>query len=181
VRCRDSAVAVAAVVVVAAAGACTESGTELSAAPTLSSLAVAPLELVPAFSPDVHDYVVRCAPGGNSLEVAMSAPAGVVATVRPLEATTAVSTGGVSLSVNEDQPIVVDVSSSAGSEEYWVRCLPHDFPWLMVQAHPEAGTRTQGWYVRATRPRPATRAASSWCSMHEGHRSGTTASRRPER
>ncbi|HEX8794738.1 MAG TPA: arylsulfotransferase family protein [Polyangiaceae bacterium] len=136
-----------ALAVAAIAGGCTESGTALNVAPTLSSLAVEPLELVPAFSPDVHDYVVRCGPGGSSVSVVTEAPPGVVATVRPLDAPTAVRTTGVSMNVEEDQPIIVDVSSSAGNDAYWVRCLPHDFPWLTVQTHPEAGTRAPGWYV----------------------------------
>jgi len=137
-----------AIVVTAVAGACTQSGTELSVAPTLSSLAVAPLELVPAFSPDVHDYVVRCGPGGNSVSVIMSAPPGVVATVRPVDTPTAVTSGGVSMSVKEDESIVVDVANSGGgTDQYRIRCLPHDFPWITVQKHPEAGTPTPGWYV----------------------------------
>jgi hypothetical protein len=145
VRCPDRALA--AVIVAVMGGACTQSGTELSVAPTLSSLTLAPLELIPAFSPDVHDYVIRCAPGGNSVSVVMGAPAGIVATLRPIETPTAVTTHGVSMNVEEDEPIVVDVSSGAGSEEYWVRCLPHDFPRLTIRAHPEVGTPTPGWYV----------------------------------
>ena len=136
-----------AIVFTTMAGACTESGTALDVSPTLSSLAVAPLEISPAFSPDVHDYVVRCAPGGNSLSVIMSAPPGVVATVRPVVAPTAVNAAGVSMSVEEGDPIVVDVASGGRTDQYWVRCLPHDFPWITVQKHPEAGTPTPGWYV----------------------------------
>jgi hypothetical protein len=139
--------ALLAIATTAIAGACTESGTELGAAPSLSSLAVAPLELVPPFSPDVHDYVVRCGPGVNSLSVVMGAPPGVVATVQPLDAPTSVKPSAVSMNVNEDQAIVVDASSSQGTSQYWVRCLPHDFPWLAVQTHPGAGLPAPGWYV----------------------------------
>ena len=133
--------------VAASAGACSESGTELAASPTLSSLVVAPLELTPAFSPDIHDYVVRCAPGPNSLSVIMEAPQGVVATVRTLGAPTAVTPTMVSMNVKEDEAVVVDVASNQGSSQYWVRCLPHDFPAIAVQVHPSAGMRTPGWYV----------------------------------
>jgi hypothetical protein len=145
VRCRERALAT--VVVAVTAGSCTESGTELTVAPTLSSLSVAPLELLPPFSPDVHDYAVRCGPGDNSLTVVMASPQGVVATVRPVDAPTAVSAAGVSMNVKEDEAVVIDVSSSGGNDQYWVRCLPHDFPWVTVQTHPEAGVRTPGWYV----------------------------------
>lgn len=139
--------AVLAMLATTAAGACTQSGTELTVAPTLASLAVAPLELSPAFSPDVHDYVVRCGPGINSVTVTVGAPSGVVASVRPVDTPTSVSPARVSMNVNEDEPIVVDVTSGTGSDAYWVRCLPHDFPWVTVQTHPEAGTRRPGWYV----------------------------------
>lgn len=139
--------AVLAVLATATAGACTQSGTELTVAPALSSLEVAPLELSPAFSPDVHDYVVRCGPGINSVSVVMGTPSGVIASVRPVDTPTSVEPTRVSMNVNEDDPIVVDVASSAGHGAYWVRCLPHDFPWVAVQTHPEVGTRRPGWYV----------------------------------
>lgn len=137
----------AAIAVALTAGACAQSGTEVNVTPTLSSLALEPLELVPAFSPDVHDYVVRCGPGDNSLSVVMAAPPGVVATLRPVDAPTAVSAAGVSMNVKEDEAVVIDVSSGGKTDQYWIRCLPHDFPWLAVQTHPEAGARTPGWYV----------------------------------
>jgi hypothetical protein len=35
----------------------------------LASLSVAPLKLTPSFSPDIHDYVVRCAANTNTVQL----------------------------------------------------------------------------------------------------------------
>jgi len=33
------------------------------------------------------------------------------------------------------------------SADYWIRCLPHDFPALNISKHPENGAPTPGWYL----------------------------------
>ena len=48
------------------------SGVGLSAAPGLGSLTVSPLSISPQFDPTVHDYVVPCAAGTNTLSLAFT-------------------------------------------------------------------------------------------------------------
>lgn len=127
--------------------ACSDSGTELGSAPALLSLEAAPLRLSPAFSPDIHDYVVRCGPGPNSLQMVTRAAPGTVATIDAPSAPSSVQPGTVSLDVYEDQAVVVDVTAGDVTQSYWVRCLPHDFPALEVSFHPDAGTPSPGWYL----------------------------------
>jgi hypothetical protein len=112
--------------------------------------ASAPLGLVPSFSPNVYDYYVRCAAGANALMVAMTASPGAdSALVRP---TTSPSrpTQTLSLSVMENQAIVAIATSSTATVEYWVRCLPHDFPPMKMVTHPEAGVSPPGYYLLGT-------------------------------
>src|SRR5580658_3692350 len=40
--------------------------------PSLAMLAVSPLQLFPPFSPDTHDYYLRCSSGQNALTVSMA-------------------------------------------------------------------------------------------------------------
>jgi hypothetical protein len=90
----------------------------------IDSIATAPLALVPSFSPDVHDYYVRCAAGENELTVTVSQAGG--------------TTQGT-FELLEDQAVVVDDTD-------WIRCLPHDFPTIGV-SHPSAGGPTPGYYL----------------------------------
>jgi hypothetical protein len=112
----------------------------------LESLSVSPLALIPAFSPDVHDYVVRCAAGQNMLSVSMVAPVGATASVIAPTRSASAESQTVSVTVAEDQAIVVAAGGS-GSDPYWIRCVPHDFPQITLALHPENGTPTPGYYV----------------------------------
>jgi hypothetical protein len=116
----------------------------------LSSLTVSPLTLSPAFSPTTTDYVVLCAAGTNTLAVtATAAPGGTVALTAPTT-TTAGPSLSTSVTVNEGDPIVFAATDATGrSSEYWVRCLPHDFPMVTVR-HPHPGGPTPGWYLAGT-------------------------------
>ncbi len=108
----------------------------------LASLAIAERPLVPAFSPSVHDYVVRCAAGANALTVTATPDAddAVASVVQPIAAASPAT-----LSVLENQAIVVRVATPSGAaSEYWVRCLPHDFPALATSG---AGGATAGYYL----------------------------------
>ncbi len=118
-----------------------------SSEPALLSLTVSPLTLSPAFSPSIHDYYVRCAAGTNALTVTTAAASGgTVALVSPV--VTAASTGDtVSLDVTENQAIVVSAALGSTSSEYWVRCLPQDFPRLSMTLHPDAGAVVPGYYL----------------------------------
>jgi hypothetical protein len=105
------------------------------------------LPLTPAFSPDIHDYCVQCALGTTPLSVTVTAPTdATVAFVQPVTTSPAASQTE-SLQLVENQAVVVSASSGAGTTEYWVRCLPHDFPKLSMVAHPDAGTPTPGYYL----------------------------------
>lgn len=88
-------------------------------------LGISPLTLVPAFSPSIHDYYVRCASGENALTL----------TVTDANGSTSSAVG-----VSENQEIDV-------RDQYWIRCLPADFPTITVTAHPDAGAPTPGWYL----------------------------------
>jgi hypothetical protein len=103
--------------------------------------------ITPSFSPSVFDYYVRCAAGTNAFDVSMTASDGASSSV-VLPATAPLELGQtLSLTVNENQAIVAVATSGSMSTEYWVRCLPHDFPWLGVESHPDAGTPPPGYYL----------------------------------
>jgi hypothetical protein len=89
------------------------------------SIDVTPLALTPAFAPSVYDYYVTCSAGTNALTLS------VTYTGESLSA---------SVSVLENQAIVVD-------GQYWIRCLPHDFPTMTVTQHPSVGSPTPGYYL----------------------------------
>lgn len=86
---------------------------------------LAPLTLVPSFSPSIHDYYVRCASGDNAVTLAVTDGNG---------------TESSALDLAEDQELDV-------GDQYWIRCLPHDFPAITVTAYPDAGAPTPGWYL----------------------------------
>jgi hypothetical protein len=92
--------------------------------------------LFPAFSPDVHDYVVRC---GTSQTVRF--------TTSVADGTTSVIDGAAAhsaaIELAPDHAVTIDGSSRLGTEAYHVRCLPPDFPTWTV-----TGSGTPGeWYV----------------------------------
>jgi hypothetical protein len=103
--------------------------------------------LTPAFSPDIHDYYVPCAIGLNPWTVtATAATDATIALARPI-ATPPGPGLAASVALSENQAMVVDVSNGSGTESYWVRCLPHDFPSLRMVHHPDAGAPTPGYYL----------------------------------
>jgi hypothetical protein len=78
----------------------------------------------------------------------MSAVAGGQAAMVAPEHTVASRNQFVHVDVRENDPIVVTASDSTGhQEQYWVRCLPHDFPRLKITTHPENGAPTPGYYL----------------------------------
>lgn len=133
--------------------------TSPSAPPSLLTLAVSalsdagsssPLTLSPDFSPDIHDYSVRCAAGGAELTVAMTASNGATSLLLQPVTSPSLSTQTLSVSVTENQAVVAAATNGAATVEYWVRCLPHDFPELQWSPHPEAGAVTPGYYLVGT-------------------------------
>jgi hypothetical protein len=127
-----------------------------AAAPFLTAFTVVPppgmdgsvaAALVPSFSPGVHDYYVRCAAGTNVLTVSTTASAGANSALTQPITTAPAPTQSISVGVLEGQAIVAVATLGALTTEYWVRCLPHDFPQLEMSAHPEAGTAPPGYYL----------------------------------
>ncbi len=88
-------------------------------------ITLTPLTLVPSFSPSIHDYTVRCAAGDNALRLTVTD-----------------ESGSQSTAVDAVEGQEIDVRG-----QYWIRCLPHDFPPITVTTHPDAGAPTPGWYL----------------------------------
>ncbi len=102
----------------------------------LSAVTADPSPLSPAFSPDDHDYVVRCHQGLNPVTLRLSGTPGGPA---------GVSSTAVTAPLQENQALVLMAAGPAGQPlEYWIRCLPHDFPQMRVD---RPGSPAPGWYV----------------------------------
>jgi hypothetical protein len=121
--------------------------TALSVTPTAGADASAGVTLVPAFSPGVYDYYVRCAAGTNALTVSMTASAGASSSLTQPMVSPSAPTETVAVSVAENQAIVAVATLGAMTTQYWVRCLPHDFPKLQMTTHPDAGAAPPGYYL----------------------------------
>ncbi len=119
---------------------------------SLVGLGVAsPYALNPVFSPATTDYDVSCQAGSNQVSLTLNGNGGPI-TVSTNQQGSAVSgtTVDVSLDVVPNQAIVIYAPSPggvAGTTQYWVRCLPPDFPALQVtQAGPASPGWTPGYY-----------------------------------
>jgi hypothetical protein len=130
-----------------------ESGLPSLVALSVSALdtdASSPVALSPAFSPDIHDYTVRCAAGTNILTVSMTASSGATSLLFQPSPSASLPQQTLSVSVTESQAVVAAATNGAATVEYWVRCLPHDFPLLQWTPRPEAGAPTPGYYLIGT-------------------------------
>ncbi len=95
----------------------------------------------PAFSPDGHDYGVRCQPGANTVTIDAEAVPGATVAIP------AANPAGV-VTAAENDLITITATTAAGHEEdYFLRCLPHDFPDLAVRRPDDP---TPGWYLLTT-------------------------------
>lgn len=112
-----------------------------------------PLPLIPAFSSSITDYVLHCQPGVNTIQVALKAGPGDTVQVGRNNAKVV----AIPISIVENQALVItakrprgpsadehDGHLSDGDIQYWIRCLPHDFPELKVN---KPGNPTPGWYL----------------------------------
>jgi hypothetical protein len=112
----------------------------------LSSISTSPLILSPAFSNTTHDYVLRCQPGLNALTMTLGATTGGSIRVANQAGTTVT----VAVNLGENQAVVVQAPDPANPVgppvQYWIRCLPHDFPVLAVSG---AGNAPPGYYLTA--------------------------------
>ncbi|MGE0867900.1 MAG: arylsulfotransferase family protein [Kofleriaceae bacterium] len=112
----------------------------------LSVLAIDGLPLSPTFSPTVFDYTLPCVAGPNAISVhALSDEGATVRLLAPIE-TSEAEEATHDLVLDENEAIVVQVEGVA-TNEYWVRCLPHDFPQLRVSNDTVAVTPSRGWYL----------------------------------
>jgi hypothetical protein len=108
------------------------------------------IALQPSFSPDTYDYFVGCAEGSNALTVSMVASAGATsALVQPAPSSFA-SEQTLPVTVTANEAIVAVATDGKTTTEYWVRCLPSDFPPLQWSPHPEAGVPSPGYYLVGT-------------------------------
>jgi len=125
------------------------------APPGLGSLTVSPMSLSPHFDPVVHDYAIRCAAGANTLSLAFTAaPGSTAALISP--STAPMSSSPVAVQLLPDQAAVIETTDGFdASQEYWIRCLPPDFPTIIVTAYPRAGAPSAGWYLVADTLVPA--------------------------
>jgi hypothetical protein len=114
-------------------------------------ISVSPLTLSPAFSPTTTDYALACAAGANSLTVnADAAAGGSVRIVAPITTDPAPSLNE-SLDLAENAALVIEAASATGTTtQYWIRCLPHDFPTVTFHPHPGASAASPGWYLTGT-------------------------------
>jgi hypothetical protein len=114
------------------------------------------MTLVPQFSPTVYDYYVRCAAGTNAVTVSMTAVPGATSRLTQPTSSDSAPQQTLSLNVKENQAIVATASLGTATNEYWVRCLPHDMPELTWTPHPGAGTPSPGYYLTGNWFQPPT-------------------------
>jgi hypothetical protein len=89
-----------------------------------------------------------CAAGANSVDVnATAVSGGSVRLIQPVT-TSAAPSLSTNVSITENQALVFEVRDAMNRlRQYWVRCLPPDFPTLSPNRFPEAGSPTPGYYL----------------------------------
>ena len=111
----------------------------------------APYGLTPAFSPTTTDYVLRCNAGANRVTLTLSGNGSPIEVGTSQQSWPASGTSvSVSLSLLPNQAVVVyapDPANAPASTQYWIRCLPPDFPAIQVNvAGPSSPDWTPGYY-----------------------------------
>jgi hypothetical protein len=122
--------------------------------------------LIPRFSPAVYDYYVRCAEGSNALSVSLKASPGASSLLEEPTASTPAPEQTQAVSVRVNRAIVAAATDGTRTVEYWVRCLPPDFPAILWSPHPEAGERPPGYYLLGTSLLP--RGSASYAFILDG-------------
>ena len=88
---------------------------------------------------------MRCAAGTNSLTIVMGAKsggkAGLVAPIVTKPKPSRLDT--VNLAESE-AAVVAATDGQGGRSQYWIRCLPHDFPQITVTPIPRRARRLRG-------------------------------------
>jgi hypothetical protein len=99
--------------------------------------------LFPPFSTGIADYVLQCT-AGTPVQVSVNAPSGTTVSVAGQTAASGVFTAQVALDVGQSFTIV-NQDPSQPPANYYVRCLPADFPSFTAQT---PGTpQAQGYFV----------------------------------
>ena len=110
----------------------------------LNEITSSPLSLSPAFAQTITDYVWRCQSGTNKIEIRITAVSGGTITVDGNTGPTL----AFQESLIENQAVIIsapDPNNPQGPPvQYWIRCLPHDFPNLSVT---KPGSPPAGWYL----------------------------------
>src|SRR5438094_673965 len=94
----------------------------------LSNITSSPLVISPTFVATTTDYFLRCHAGINTIQLALTAVSGRILTIG--------GRSGALVSVQEalveNQALVISApelnGNGAAPIQYWIRCLPHDFP-----------------------------------------------------
>src|SRR2546427_7586075 len=98
----------------------------------LSNVTSSPTAISPAFAGTTTDYVLRCQAGINTIQLTLNAVSGGAIAIGGRSGTSIT----IQESLFENQALVVGAAdpNSNGSPpiQYWIRCLPHDFPQLTV-------------------------------------------------
>lgn len=111
----------------------------------IAGLTVRDRALSPGFSPDVHDYTVRCVAGDNPLELTVTpGPGSNLALLQPPLGPVDLGQP-VTVVAHENDAVVLQARTAQGqTADYWLRCLPHDFPtWTIRDLAPV----TPGYYL----------------------------------
>jgi Arylsulfotransferase (ASST) len=139
--------------------------------PVLVSLRVSgpgSLALVPPFASDIYDYYVPCQ-ATNELTVAMTASPGALSHLKAPKSSPSKTSQTLSLKVSQNQAIVAVATSGDASTEYWVRCLPPDFPVISWSPHGEAGAPTPGYYLVGNVLEDLPAGLASYAMVLDGH------------
>ncbi len=114
--------------------------------------ASSPYALSPAFSPNTNDYVIHCASGINQVTFTLTGNEGAI-TAFSNQQGSSVSGNSVSLNLSlvPNQAVVINAPDPANTGnapvQYWIRCLPPNFPALQVNAAgPSNPEWTPGYY-----------------------------------
>jgi hypothetical protein len=131
-----------------------EAGTPALAGLAVSMGADASSGLSPAFSPAIYDYYVMCAAGTNDLavgvKIAKSGTASLAIETPGGDVQPAGSTGSEETfrpQIQEGQAVVVTVSVGSATQDYWVRCLPHDMSPMQWSTYGDTCARSAGYYL----------------------------------
>ncbi|HEX4982048.1 MAG TPA: aryl-sulfate sulfotransferase, partial [Ilumatobacteraceae bacterium] len=113
-------------------------------------LSVSGATIFPEITPSQHDYIAYCqSTTANQFSVHVRGMPRTTAMVAFVGGTQVVDT---TLTIPANDAIVVRITPTGGApEEYWIRCVPPDFPTITTTG---AGTRPPGWYILANNNEP---------------------------